>query len=155
METIEINGKSYLIDIEKATEQGLLKEKDSRPLSWEEYSDKYEEKIGHYTNASEIDTDAQCRACRCYDSFNSEDEARAFCALGKLIQLRDAWWGDWRPDWKNNSEYKYTIEIGEETVTKLRVYYTFNTILIFPTEEMRDDFLDTFYDLIEQAKMFL
>lgn len=27
METIEINGKSYLIDIEKATEQGLLKEK--------------------------------------------------------------------------------------------------------------------------------
>ena len=37
METIEINGKSYLIDIEKATEQGLLKEKDSKPRSWEEY----------------------------------------------------------------------------------------------------------------------
>ena len=33
MEMIEINGKLYLIDIEKATEQGLLKEKDSKPRS--------------------------------------------------------------------------------------------------------------------------
>ena len=37
MKTIEIDGKSYLIDIEKATEQGLLKEKDNKPHSWEEY----------------------------------------------------------------------------------------------------------------------
>ena len=30
-----------------------------------------------------------------------------------------------------------------------------NTTLVFPTKEMRDDFLETFRDLIEQAKMFL
>lgn len=31
----------------------------------------------------------------------------------------------------------------------------FNTILVFPSEEMCKDFLDKFRDLIEQAKIFL
>lgn len=151
MKTIEIDGKSYLIDIEKATEQGLLKERDSKPRSWKEYSDIYEEKVGHYTNASDIDIDAQCKKCRCYDSFNSDDEAKAFCALGKLIQLRDAWWGEWRPKWNIP---RYTILCFYNELCK-DMSTLYSEILSFPTSEMRDDFLNTFRDMIEQAKMFL
>lgn len=152
METIEINGKSYLIDIEKAIEQGLLKEKDNRPRSWKEYSDKYEEKIGHYTNASDIDTDAQCRACRCYDSFNSEDEAEAFCALGKLIQLRDAWWGDWRPS-SVYGENECSIFMQGKIIVLSPTCN--NHTLTFPNQKTADDFYETFKELINAAKMFL
>lgn len=41
METIKINGKEYQLDIDKAKEQGLLKEKDGKPRSWEEYDKKF------------------------------------------------------------------------------------------------------------------
>ena len=148
METIEINGKSYLIDIEKATEQGLLKEKNCKPRSWEEYD--------KAPNSERITTRAGVFNGKDYtyfDSFNSEDEAEAFCALGKLIQLRDAWWGEWRPDWSNDERKYYLhvfdseIRIGDSNYCQ----YTF----AFPTNKMATDFLSTFRDLIEQAKMFL
>ena len=148
METIQINGKSYLIDIEKATEQGLLKEKDNKPQSWEEYAEATSGIIGykaslHYSGAYGNQ----------YNIFKNVDEAKAFCALGKLIQLRDAWWGEWRPDWKDN-EFKYSIGIYFNRID-ITYHANLSYILAFPTAEMRDDFLSTFRDLIEQAKMFL
>ncbi len=100
MKTIEIDGKSYLIDIEKATEQGLLKEKDNKPRSWEEYERQMMD-IKGFAATQYLDN-------REYDKFSDINEANAFYALGKLIQLRDAWWGEWRPDWNNeekNSAY--------------------------------------------------
>lgn len=157
MKTIEIDGKLYLIDIEKATEQGLLKEKDSKPHSWIEYIGACNENTESCTNASNLDTDDRYRAWRFYDTFNSEDEAKAFHALGKLIQLRDAWWGEWRPKWNIPKEYpdkKYTILCFDNELCKdMSTWHS--EILSFPTSEMRDDFLKTFNDLIGQAKMFL
>ena len=152
METIEINGKSYLIDIEKATEQGLLKEKDSKPRSWEEYAAMRSQDCDSIISATGINDDDDVYICD-YDLFNSEDEARAFLALGKLIQLRDAWWGEWKPDWEE-MKYKYCIYNYSNNVRTV-FYTTASSILSFPTEKMRDDFLETFRDLIEQAKMFL
>lgn len=136
MKTIEINGKEYQLDVEKAKELGLLKEKDTRPRSWEEYC-----------NNTRRNTYEYC-------DFSSREESMAFIALGKLIQLRDAWWGDWKPDWHINSKCKYTIEVDCGKINKLRVS-SINATLVFPTEEMRDDFLKTFRNIIEQAKIFL
>lgn len=133
MKTIEIDGKSYLIDIEKATEQGLLKAKDTKPRSWSEYCNNAGRNI--------------------YDKFSSCEESKAFVALGKLIQLRDAWLGEWTPDW-NNSEDKYYIWVLNGEMCIGTTIFS-QCMLAFPTEEMRDDFLETFRDLIEQAKMFL
>jgi len=152
METIQINGKSYLIDIEKATEQGLLKVKDNRPRSWEEYAAMRSQDCDSIISATGINDDDDVYICD-YDLFNSEDKARAFVALGKLIQLRDAWWGEWRPDWKDN-EFKYSIGIYFNRID-ITYHANLSYILAFPTAEMRDDFLSTFRDLIEQAKMFL
>lgn len=154
MKTIEIDGKSYLIDIEKATEQGLLKEKDNKPRSWKEYIEMAKTATfipSRDTYASYFDRRDKGKFT--YDRFNSSVEAKAFCALGKLIQLRDAWWGEWRPNWDNGgNKYIITTERGNILASFMFVY---NSILAFPTEEMRDDFLETFRDLIEQAKMFL
>ena len=150
MKTIEIDGKSYLIDIEKATEQGLLKEKDSKPRSWEEFVKlHYSEDIVRGFSATAFDY----RQNPLYNRFNTAEEANAFCALGKLIQLRDAWWGEWRPDWKK-SNTKYGICAYRNKIDTFG-FVLDSCLLAFPTAEMCEDFLETFRDLIEEAKMFL
>ena len=144
METIKINGEEYLLDIEQAKSQGLLKEKNNKPRSWGEYLNTQPCGVNSTNDVYHIGE---------YDSFNSLEEAKAFCVLGKLIQLRDSWWGDWRPNWEDN-EYKYSIV---SLCNKIDTTYSSNLlyILAFPTAEMRDDFLNTFRNLIEEGKMFL
>ena len=148
MKTIEIDGKSYLIDIEKATEQGLLKEKDNKPSSWEEY----DRALKHLYITSGYDK-VGVGGTR-YDHFVTENEAEAFCALGKLIQLRDAWVGDWKPDWTNDKEYKWIIQYDYNDV---HIYHSFvaSRPLSFPTKDMAIEFFDAFSGLLGQAKMFL
>lgn len=148
MKTIEIDGKSYLIDIEKATEQGLLKEKDNKPCSWEEY-DRTLKQLYATSGYDEVGVGGTK-----YDSFATENEAKAFCALGKLIQLRDVWVGDWKPDWDNDSKPKYCINVeGNEAI--INIHYICQALLVFPTKEMANEFLNYFRDLIEEAKIFL
>ena len=81
----------------------------------------------------------------------------------KLLICRDAYWriaGDemglgkpWEPDWNNISD-KYTIYpvSGEIWLDKGQ---TINTVLAFPTIEIRDEFYDNFKDLIEECKELL
>ena len=152
METIQFNGNTYMFDIAEAFKHNLLKQMPERPTSWGEYIDACD--MSGCTNASNLDTGEYGRLRRYYDTFNSEDEAKAFCALGRLIQLRDAWWGDWRPDWESGNKCMYSINVDKNTVC-VSCAFTFKYILVFPTEEMCKDFLDKFRDLIEQAKMFL
>lgn len=151
METIQFNGNTYLFDIAEAFKHHLLKQMPDRPTSWEDYNETCE--TNGCTNSSSLDSGEHGGLLRFYDTFDSEDEAKAFCALGRLIQLRDAWWGDWRPDWESG-KCMYSIDVDKNTVC-VSCAYTFNYILVFPTEEMCRDFLDKFGDLIEQAKMFL
>lgn len=151
METIQFNGNTYLFDIAEAFKHRLLKQMPERPTSWGEYV--YTCEMSGFTNASNLDKGTHERVRGFYDTFNSEDEAKAFCALGRLIQLRDAWWGDWRPDWESG-KCMYSIDVDKNKVC-VSCAFTFNYILVFPTEEMCRDFLEKFSDLIEQAKMFL
>lgn len=144
MKTIEID----VIDIEKAAEQGLLKEKDNKPRSWEEY----DRALKHLYITSGYDK-VGVGGTR-YDHFATETEAKAFCALGKLIQLRDAWVGDWEPDWTNDKEYKWIIQYDYNDV---HIYHSFviSRPLSFPTKDMAIEFFDAFSGLLGQAKMFL
>ena len=88
-----------------------------------------------------------------YDHFVTENEATAFCSLGKLIQLRDAWYGNWKPD-SDEVYTKYTI-VNARGRIELNTASFNSRVLAFPTTEMANDFLETFRDLIEEAKMFL
>ena len=82
-----------------------------------------------------------------------------------LFIFRDVYWkiaGEqmgldkpWRPDWKKQDK-KYIISVFEDTVIYFEnETYNSNTILAFPTEELRDIFYDNFKDLIEQCKELL
>ena len=86
-------------------------------------------------------------------------------ALYRLIVCRDAYWkiaGDeiglgksWEPDWKKQDK-KYIISIFEGTVIYFEnETYNSNTLLAFPTEEMRDAFKENFDPDIEFCKELL
>ena len=81
-----------------------------------------------------------------------------------LLLYRDAYWkiaGDemglgkpWEPDWTNQEVLKYCISnVGGQIKTSER--YIVNTILAFPTKEMRDAFKKNFDPDIEFCKEFL
>ena len=83
----------------------------------------------------------------------------------KLLIARDAYWkiaGEekrlgrpWEPDWKKQDK-KYIISIFEDTVIYFEnETYNRNTILAFPTEEMRDAFYENFKELINSCKELL
>ena len=84
-------------------------------------------------------------------------------AFTELLIFRDAYWkiaGEQmglgkpcKPDW-NTNELKYIIYYEND-----RLWFndeiSRNTILAFPTEEMRDAFYENFKNLIEQCKELL
>lgn len=76
--------------------------------------------------------------------------AEAFRALMQLIQLRDCYRQGWTPDWKDEKN-KFSIEIIDGEIT---TYWDNrrSRILSFQSIEVRDEFLNNFKDLIEQAK---
>lgn len=72
-------------------------------------------------------------------------------ALCQLLICRNAWWKQlgWKPDWSNPNEKHCITYKGN----KIKCYES--CILAFPTAEVRDQFLDSFRDLIEEAKELL
>ena len=82
--------------------------------------------------------------------FPTKEEAEACLALAQLCQLRDRYNYGWKPDWKDAYERKYCIEIYKERIQKENSSIT-RKVLFFKTEELRDEFLENFRDLIEIA----
>lgn len=83
-------------------------------------------------------------------TFSEKSVAEAFLSLCKLIQLRDAYNGDWVPDWFDTS-VKYTIEFKTDKITT-NCNKALPQILYFKTEDLRDEFLRNFRPLIEKLK---
>lgn len=76
--------------------------------------------------------------------------AEAVLALCQLVQLRNAYNGDWVPDYKT-AETKWTIEFESYNIAK-NTTKGWPCILTFKSEELRDQFLENFGDLIEKSK---
>ena len=157
-ELLTLNGKEYLLDIEKAKELGLLKEKDTRAKSWAEFVTKQIGKRGYaYNIAHDIMTYPETPVYTA-DQLTPH-EAKALAAFSKLLKLRRDWIGEWEPDWSNKSEYRYCICNGFKTLDVIGltvdsfVYLT--KPLSFPTQQMAQEFLETFRDLIEEAKILI
>ena len=76
-------------------------------------------------------------------------------ALCQLLVCRNAWWKQlgWKPDWTGNKD-KYCISICNGKIAP-QILCSASSILAFPTAEVRDEFLGTFRDLIEEAKELL
>lgn len=103
----------------------------------------------------------------CCDVLGYEpDEDEISCYQGHLIELfvkllicRDAYWKmglgkPWKPDWNDVCD-KYTIYVVCGNEIWRDKGQTINTLLAFPTPEMRDAFYENFKELIEQCKELL
>jgi hypothetical protein len=84
-------------------------------------------------------------------------------ALYKLLICRDAYWkiaGEqmglgkpWEPE-LNSKNTKFALSNVGGNIS-FEVYGEYNSILCFPTEEMRDEFYNNFKELIEECKELL
>jgi hypothetical protein len=146
---VNLEGKEYQIDIQKAKDLGILKEKDTRCKSWEEFKLKHKTSRGYFyeSTVSKIHTPLNpCSGCEQL----TQQEAIAIQAFSKLLKLRRDWIGDWEPDW-NNKDVKYSIKCN---CTKFGIgaSHWHSCAFVFPTQEMAKEFLECFKDLFEQCK---
>lgn len=80
---------------------------------------------------------------------------RALSALDKLIICRNSYWmldDNWKPDWKDNYQKKYTIAIYQDEISKTSGANV-NRIFAFSSAEIRDDFYENFKDLFETIRI--
>ena len=165
---MEVNEKTMLVpdgwEFDRIDESGniVLKEKKKElPKTWLKclYS------IG---DAEYIEEDSEINKCNINDQsydgrlFDNCDHnllprglGKPMLALCQLLICRNAWWKQlgWKPDWEKPEE-KHCIVFKCDGVEKQVKTYE-SCILAFPKYEVRDKFLETFRDLIEEAKELL
>lgn len=139
----------------------VIKEKDVRPKSWEEFCENFPIRPG------ECFIDIDCEVSEYFPITRKrreiEDgalcinrkEAKAFLALMKLRQLRKAWVGDWEQPKSSTIIGVVTYDINSNKLVAEAGNYWIPMPLSFPTEEMAKDFLNCFRDLCETAKILL
>ena len=78
-------------------------------------------------------------------------------ALCQLLVCRNAWWKQlwWKPDWHNSKAVTHCINCDGKGLISIANHSSFSRILVFPTRDIADQFLETFKDLIEEAKELL
>ena len=152
METKQIKidvPQGYEIDKEKSTfENIILKPIDVKlPLSVDELLNRFY----YLDNLGEV-----CRigATPTKNHVSTEKRAKAFLSLMQLVELRDAWNGDWRADWNNENATKYSIVFNKDR-KRLSSFTTCSCVLHFKTEELAEKFLAQFEGLINEAKELL
>lgn len=85
--------------------------------------------------------------------------AKQLVPWSKLINARNAYWkcaNDWHPHFYSQlyNNIKYTIENNKGELTR-STCADVSRVLVFPTADMRDEFLSNFRDLIEECKEFI
>lgn len=136
-----------------------VENKSRLPKSWEEFCKIYpvKDEECYITSSSSIVTALSRKETSArfvvQDSNVLQDHAtaEAVLALCQLIQLRNCYNGDWVPDWEDN-EAKWIILFSKKTIETTTCTYVTASELYFKSEELRDEFLRNFRDLIEKIK---
>ena len=158
METKELKiqiPEGYEIDKENSSFEKIVfkKKENTKPRSWEEYCKNNEDKQVWFVreDSSIGECHLMCRPInQDKNTLPTKELAEAFLAMMQLTSLRQAWIGDWKPDWNSKMCYHCIIVLDNKyTVDK---FYRYCQPLSFPTEEMASDFIDCFKDLLEIAK---
>jgi len=137
-------------------EYRIVKKENVLPKTWEEFCElnpiiKDEYFIGSISGEIfKINSDRR-KSCSDKNILPSKEKAEAILALCQLIQLRDCYNGDWKPDWSNLSQDKYTIYYDTNYFEKNKNSFIAR-VLVFKTAKLRDEFFDNFKDLIEKLK---
>ena len=148
--------EGYELDKEQSTETKVVLKKieDKRVDSWQEYCKLMKDKDSCFVDMNGNIRTTHFLATAAVGEFEYKEDAVAFAALYKLICLRRNWVGNWKPDWTNKDQMKFSIArvnkgigVGENQ--------TVSRSMSFPTKEMRDKFFDTFRDLLDEAESLL
>ena len=83
----------------------------------------------------------------------SEERAKQFLTLNKLLQIRDYYNQGWKPDWKDDTK-KYVIWSLENTLHPSVSIYV-NNPFAFKTKKLRNEFLQNFKEDLETIKELL
>jgi hypothetical protein len=122
------------------------------PKTWKEFCENYPVQVGEcwLENCDLIrEKEYSHNEKRIYKNWiPARKSAEAHLAMIQLEQLRNCWWGDWKPEWSNSEKYAIRWD-GDNLIafTARRVH----SFLVFPTIEMAGEFLECFRDLIEKA----
>ena len=138
--------EGYEIDKEKSTFEEIVfkKVEDSfskLPKTWEEYCKQTKDYVSYFCGSPNSILKSWFEGS--YNEFMTEERVKQYVALGKLLQLRDYWVGDW----KINSDNIYVIYKN----VIMAVVHNNDFPLAFPTREMAKEFKNCFEDLIKEA----
>jgi hypothetical protein len=140
----------YEIDQEKSSFEEIVFKKiitnKHLPKTWEEY---YKSNSRHNTGYCLSSRYAMNNIC-----FNTEEDIDAYIALMKLQKLRDVYRDGWTPDWKSDSQEKFCILFMNDKPEIFR-HGRVQAFLSFPREDIAEDFITNFSDLLEIAKKLL
>ena len=141
--------KGYEIDKEKSTFAKIVFKKiDNRPKTWEEYCELTKGNTSNYANATTLMV-YKDRFNGAYNEFSTKERAEQLIAIGKLMQLRDYWVKGYK-----TTEEEYVIYITCQGNIRVTTWDNkFMKKLTFPTEEMANDFINCFRNLIKTAYM--
>lgn len=145
--------EGYEIDKEQSTFENIVFKplKKALPKTWEELKNVQGYCIDLYANTHLIDS-LETRVSNS-NVFVTKKQAEASIALAQLSQLMDVYNDGWVPDWTDN-KHKYVIYIQSNKIEKT-FYSSIQSFLAFKTEELRDEFIENFKDLILTAKPLL
>ena len=149
--------EGYEIDKEQSTERQIVLRKieNKRARSWKEYCEKMKGKNSYfYNNAIRRIVDSQFGSEPVLSEFEDMKDAETLEAFSKLLRLRKDWVGEWKPDWTNEDQTKFTIISAKNKIDD-SISDFINSSMSFPTKEMRNEFIVTFKDLLEIAKPLL
>ena len=149
--------EGYEIDIKETKEQKgvVVLRKQLRPKNWAELLRVYKDKKSFsYSDAFGEVVEWEFKGFIGFGEFEDKETAEAFAALWTLLSYRKAWIGDWKPDW-TNSDAKFVIRINNNNIEHGGYSFYVSSAMSFPTEEMRDDFCESFKHLLEVAKPLL
>lgn len=143
--------QGYYIDRKKSTFEKIVFKKiePCNPKTWEEYRRCIYGHKSYYWNGSREPYIMRTSSGE-YNEFSTKERVKQYVALGKLIQLRDYWVGDWKPNIPDFDNSAFAVFCG---VADVQMVYTphANFPLTFPTKEMAQKFIDCFKDLIKEA----
>ena len=140
--------EGYEIDKEKSTFEEIVFKKVEDPLAklpktWEEYCKQTKNSPSYYWNNCCKTNVVTSVFTGFYNEFSTEERVKQYAALGRLLQLRDYWVGEW----KRNSDNIYVIYKNVIIVAIPNSDFP----LSFPTREMAERFKECFKDLIKKA----
>ena len=151
MESVKVTPpEGYEIDPKSTTNEIFFRKKDNRVRRWDDMN-----RVNGFivSEGSTIESCFYRASLSTKNLWPTKELAEAALALSELMQYRQRWIGDWEPDWTIPKD-KYSIIQYVGNLDKGEFVYLHKK-LSFPSREMRDDFLNTFKDLLETAKPLL